>query len=84
MPFLRFELGANGTSHSLSEAYFTANPSQIGTHAMSDDTTVHGRFGLGVEVDLINNWELRVAYDRYDSTDDSFTNMIFFTVKKKL
>ena len=44
----------------------------------------HGRFGLGVEVDLHNNWEIRVAYDRYDSTDDSFTNIIFFTVKKKL
>ena len=84
MPFLRFEFGANGTNHSLSEAYYTTSPSQISTHAMSDDATAHGRFGLGVEVDLINNWEIRVAYDRYDSTDDSFTNIIFFTVKKKL
>ena len=84
MPFLRFEFGANGTNHSLSEAYYTTSPSQIRTHAMSDDATAHGRFGLGVEVDLHNNWEIRVAYDRYDSTDDSFTNIIFFTVKKKL
>ena len=84
MPFLRFEFGANGTNHSLSEAYYTTSPSQISTHAMSDDATAHGRFGLGVEVDLHNNWEIRVAYDRYDSTDDSFTNNIYFTVKKKL
>ena len=84
MPFLRFEFGANGTNHSLSEAYYTTSPSQISTHAMSDDATAHGRFGLGAEVDLHNNWEIRVAYDRYDSTDDSFTNIIFFTVKKKL
>jgi len=80
---LRFEFGANGTNHSLSEASFTVNPSQIRTHAMSDDATAHGRFDLGVEVDLINNWKIRVAYDRYDSTDDSFTNNIYFTVKKK-
>jgi hypothetical protein len=84
MPFLRFEFGANGTNHSLSEAYYTTSPSQISTHAMSDDATAHVRFGLGVEVDLHNNWEIRVAYDRYDSTDDSFTNNIYFTVKKKL
>ena len=73
----------NNKGFSLSEAYYTTSPSRS-THAMSDDATAHGRFGLGVEVDLHNNWEIRVAYDRYDSTEDSFTNNIYFTVKKKL
>ena len=65
IPFLRFEFGANGTNHSLSEASFTATPSQIGIYNISDDATAHGRFGVGIEADFNNNWEIRATYDYY-------------------
>ena len=80
---MRFEFGANGTNHSLSEASFTATPSQIGIYNISDDATAHGRFGVGIEADFNNNWEIRATYDYYYSTDDSFTNNVYLTLKKK-
>ena len=82
-PMLRFEGGVSKTNNSLTEAYYNAKPSQLYTFSPSDELTAHTRVGLGIGAKLDNEWSYNMVYDRQDRTDSSFTNNLYFNIRKE-
>ena len=81
-PFLRFEGGINKANNSITEVYYNARPTQIFTNAINDDLITNTRLGLGVRLNLDNNWNYNIIYDRVDNSNHSFTNNLYINIRK--
>ena len=83
-PSLKFELGNDKTINSLSEAYYTNNPSEIHTNAIGDQSSGHLLLNLGLGGKFKNDITLNTSYEHYRSTNDTFYNTFSIYLRKPL